>query len=607
MDRRTLVLVVLLVLLFVLYQPLLRWAGFGKYLEPPRRPMPAAVDTTTRDTASIRSAAPTPAPGQPPAGPEAAAPAEIASLPIAASAGSLEKTATIETPLYRAVFSNQGARLLAVELKRYVSAHGVSSKNGKPLRVKPGHDVPPGDRVVLAGGPLFGVDLGSGGSLKSLAGVTYAVTESTDARGVTRGLTFTFRDSAGLLIRQSWRVLPGTYALELEVETSGIPDSWRLNDYSLTMRSWPAFTETDRRTDARYAKASSLVGSNLHRDAPQSLVKGQKSYEGAVEWAAVQSRYFLSATVVDQATPRAAWAGGEERPLTGAALRALAPNEKPVHPMAVSGLVVGLPSSNRPVQRFLVYAGPSDLRVLSHLGHGLPRAVDLGWNWMRPISELLLRLLDWIFAVVRNYGVAILVLALLVRAVLHPLNAASLKSMRAMQKLQPEVERLREKYKNDAQAMNSAIMALYKENKVNPAGGCLPMLLQMPVLFALYQVLLCAIELRQAPFVGWIDDLSAPDTMFSVGGFPIHLLPLLMTGSGFLLQKMTPTNPQQAPMQYMMNLFMLFIFWPMPSGLVFYWTVMNLASALQQWLVLRQDQSVAVVIPDREKKKARGR
>ena len=604
MDRRTLVLVVLLVLLFVLYQPLMRWAGFGKYLEPPRRPMPAAVDTTTRDTASFRSAAP--APAQPPSGAEAAAPAEIASLPIAASAGSLEKTATIETPLYRAVFSNRGARLLSVELKRYVSAHGVSSRNGKPLRVKPGHEAPSGDRVVLAGGPLFEAGLGSGGSLKSLAGLTYAVAESTDARGVTRGLSFTFRDSAGLLIRQSWRVLPGTYALELEVETGGIPDSWRLSDYSLTMRSWPVFTETDRRTDARYAKASSLVGSNLHRDAPQSLVRGPKSYEGAVEWAAVQSRYFLCATVVDQASPRAVWVGGEERPLTGAALRALAPNEKAVQPIAVSSLVVGLPSSSRPIQRFLVYAGPSDLRMLSHLGHGLPRAVDLGWNWMRPISELLLRLLDWIFAVVRNYGVAILVLALLVRAVLHPLNAASLKSMRAMQKLQPEVERLREKYKNDAQAMNSAIMALYKENKVNPAGGCLPMLLQMPVLFALYQVLLCAIELRQAPFFGWIDDLSAPDTMFSVSGFPIHLLPLLMTGSGFLLQKMTPTSPQQAPMQYMMNLFMLFIFYPMPSGLVFYWTVMNLASALQQWLVLRQDQSVAVVIPEREKKKKAG-
>jgi len=244
---------------------------------------------------------------------------------------------------------------------------------------------------------------------------------------------------------------------------------------------------------------------------------------------------------------------------------------------------------------------------LARLGHHLTRAVDLGWNWMRPISEILLHLLDWVFVVVRNYGLAILVLALLVRILLHPLNASSMKSMRAMQRLQPEVERLREKYKKDAQAMNTALMALYKENKVNPAGGCLPLLLQMPILMALYQVLLNAIELRQAPFIAWITDLSAPDMLFAVAGFPIRLLPLLMAGSGFLLQKFTPTNPQQAPTAYMMNLFMLFIFYNLPSGLVFYWTVMNLASAVQQWMVLRSDDagSMAVVVEEPRRGKKR--
>jgi YidC/Oxa1 family membrane protein insertase len=247
--------------------------------------------------------------------------------------------------------------------------------------------------------------------------------------------------------------------------------------------------------------------------------------------------------------------------------------------------------------------------MLSRLGHDLTRAVDLGWNWMRPISELLLKLLDWIFVVVRNYGLAIFGLAVLVRVVLHPLNTASLKSMRAMQKLQPDVDRLKLKYKDDAQAMNTALMALYKENKVNPAGGCLPILLQMPLLMALYQVLLNAIELRQAPFASWITDLSAPDLLFNLnygaGLFPVRLLPVLMAGSGFLLQKFTPTNPQQAPTQYMMNAFMLVLFYNLPSGLVFYWTVMNLTSAFQQWLVLRQDSSaVVVVVPDRGKKQA---
>jgi YidC/Oxa1 family membrane protein insertase len=608
MERRTIVFVVLLMMVFLFYQPLLRMAGLGQYLEPPRRPVPAAMDTTRPDTAAFRAAAPVTAPQPGAVGPAFPAPAQSAPLPIMARTGVIEKRWTLETPLYRAEFTNRGARLLAVEFKHYVEAHGLSAKNGRPLRVPAGREVPAGDRVVLAGGPLFGMDLGSGAGLRSLADLVYAVEESTDASGETRALTFTAGDSAGLVIRQTWRVRPDTYALDLEVETRGIPDAWRLNDYSLTMRNWPAFTETDRKTDERYVRVSSLVGRNLHRDPPQGLVKGPKSYEGMVEWAAVQSRYFLCATVVEQAIPRAATGRGEEQPLTDAQIRLIEPNEKPVHAVGIGSLIVGLPSSARPVQRFLVYVGPSDLRVLSRLGHDLTRAVDLGWNWMRPISELLLKLLDWIFVVVRNYGLAIFSLAVLVRIVLHPLNTSSLKSMRAMQQLQPEVERLKVKYKSDSQAMNTALMALYKENKVNPAGGCLPILLQMPLLMALYQVLLNAIELRQAPFIGWIHDLSAPDALFSVnygsGLFPIRLLPVLMAGSGFLLQKFTPTNPQQAPMQYMMNAFMLVLFYNLPSGLVFYWTVMNLASAFQQWMVLRQDSSAVVVVePARGRKK----
>jgi YidC/Oxa1 family membrane protein insertase len=183
-----------------------------------------------------------------------------------------------------------------------------------------------------------------------------------------------------------------------------------------------------------------------------------------------------------------------------------------------------------------------------------------------------------------------------VRLVLHPLNMSSMKSMRAMQRLQPEMDRIREKYKNKPEVLNAAVMALYKENKVNPAGGCLPMLLQMPLFFALYAVLNSAIDLRQAPFVGWIHDLSAPDHLFSVAGFPIHLLPLIMAGTGFLQQKLTPTPPQQASTMYMMNFFMLFIFYGLPSGLVFYWTVMNLYTALQQWLAIRGDDGVVVPV-----------
>jgi YidC/Oxa1 family membrane protein insertase len=167
--------------------------------------------------------------------------------------------------------------------------------------------------------------------------------------------------------------------------------------------------------------------------------------------------------------------------------------------------------------------------------------------------------------------------------------------MRSMQRLQPEMERIREKYKNKPEALNAAVMALYKENKVNPAGGCLPMLLQMPLFFALYAVLSSAIDLRQAPFFAWIHDLSAPDTLFTVAGVPIRLLPIIMAGTGFLQQRLTPTPSQQQTTMYLMNVFMLFVFYGLPSGLVFYWTVMNLYTSLQQWLAIRGD--VGVVVP----------
>jgi YidC/Oxa1 family membrane protein insertase len=621
MDRRTIVIVVLLLLLMLAYQPLVKMAGLGRYLQPPRRPVPVAVDTLRADTAAR---APDVAPGGTRAAPArgeaapAAGPASGTGVPepaatpasgIASAAGVAETTLVLETDLYRAVFSNRGARLLSVELKRYVTAHGASEKDGKPLRVPAGREVPPGDRVVLDGGPLLELGLGSGAGRRSLMDVVYAVRESLDASGTVRALTFTAGDDAGPYVRQTWRVRPGTYAFDLEVETRGIPDAWRLNDYSIRMRNWPTFTETDRKTDERYERVVGLVGKNLRRSPPQSLVRKPREREdGTVEWAGVQSRYFLCVTAIEQAIPRAAAAAGEEVPLTETEQRWIGPRDRTVRAVGTGSLIVGLPPADQPVQRFLVYAGPSDLRQLARMGHSLPRVVDLGWNWIRPISEMLLRLLDWIFVVVRNYALAILGLALLVRILFHPLNVSSLKSMRAMQKLQPEVERLREKYKKDAQAMNTALMALYKENKVNPAGGCLPMLLQMPILMALYQVLLNAIELRQAPFIGWITDLSAPDVLFQVSGFPIRLLPLLMAGSGFLLQRFTPTNPQQAPTAYMMNLFMVFIFYNLPSGLVFYWTVLNLASAVQQWMVLRSDGpvSAAVVVEEPHRGKKRG-
>lgn len=613
MDRKTVIAVALCVLFLVLYQPILRWAGLGRYLEPPRKAPVATVDTTATPADTGAAAAPEAPPATAPhRGIGGGARAIGLGRPAKPAAPVLEHTFVVETPQVRAVFSNRGARLLSVELKRYRSEHGASAGKAGRSAYASNREVPAGDRVVLAGGPMLALDLGAGPGRVSLGDLVYESSDSTDASGNVRALTFTGVDSSGLTVRQTYRVRPGGYSFDLAVEIDRVPQNLRLTDYSLTLRSWPLITESDLSSDHRMLRATSLLGTNLHREHAGGLLKGAKTFEGSARWAAVQTRYFIGAVAISDGTANGVVSAAEHRTLGRGTLRALPPGTKPEQEVVENSLIVGLPGKAHPVHHFVLYFGPSEFHRLSAIGFDLDRAVDLGWNWIRPFSRLLLVVLNWIHAVVGNYGVAILVLSVLARLILFPLNQASMRSMRAMQKIQPEMERIRAKYKNDAQAMNTAIMALYKEHKVNPAGGCLPMVIQMPVFLALYQVLYNAIELRQSPFVLWIHDLSAPDLLMTVGGFPLRLLPLLMAGSGLLQQKMSPTDPRQAPTMYMMNLVMLVFFYNLPSGLVLYWTVMNVLNAAQQWIVLRQDGagpavSSAVVVEEPAPRRKRRR
>ncbi len=601
MDRRTAFALALALVVFVLFS--VGQARFGP--KPVRKP---AADSTlvAHDSAGTM---PTPVAGAAPVetAPGRLAPATPAAAPaVAATPAVPEQVSVVETPLYRATFSNRGARLLAVELKHYAAAYGESDFSAHPSRrPRPGQDVPAGDRVDLDGGPTFALDLGSGDALRPLANTVFAVSESLDAAGAVRALTYTTRDSLGMTLRQTWRVNPDTYLLDLEVETAGIPANTSVRDYSLTTRSWPMLTESEPLTDQRGLRAVSLVGKDLHRDPAAGLVdKNPKSFEGVARWAGVQSRYFLALVGTTGGAGKGARAAASTTTIPADKLAMMPPGAKPIEPVAIGTLVMPLPPSGAGVQHFIAYFGPADHFSLAKLSGPLEmeRAVDLGWRWIVPLSQLLLRLLRAIDGVVHNYGLTILLVAALVRLVLHPMNMAGMRSMRAMQKLQPEIERIRKKYENDPQALNTATMALYRENKVNPMGGCLPMVLQMPLFFALYSVINNAIDLRQAPFVAWIHDLSSPDLVGMiplpvVGHFPVRVLPLLMAGTGLLSQVLTPTDPKQAPTMYMMNVFMLFIFYNLPSGLVFYWTIMNVFTAAQQWLALRGD-SGAVVVPE---------
>ena len=239
-----------------------------------------------------------------------------------------------------------------------------------------------------------------------------------------------------------------------------------------------------------------------------------------------------------------------------------------------------------------LYFGPKETKTLESLNVKAEKIIDFGWFDI--IAKPLIWALKFSNRFTRNYGIDIIILTILIALIFHPLRVKSFKSMKKMQELQPLIKKLKEKYPNDKQKMNQEMMEIYKTKGINPMGGCLPMIIQIPVFFALYKGLSGAIELRHAPFMFWINDLSAPEDLFSftVAGYtlPIRILPLIMGISQVIQQKMTPTSidPMQEKMMLFMPIFFTFLFWGFPSGLVLYWLVNNIISIGQQYYINKQ-------------------
>jgi YidC/Oxa1 family membrane protein insertase len=237
--------------------------------------------------------------------------------------------------------------------------------------------------------------------------------------------------------------------------------------------------------------------------------------------------------------------------------------------------------------QFSLYAGPKEFDRLAALGKSQQDVMQFGmWGFF---SVILLKGMIFFHKLIPNYGISIIIITILIKLVFWPIQAKSIRSMKDMQKFQPLMAKIREKYKDNMQKQNEELMKLYKEHKINPFSGCLPMLVQIPVFFALFAMLRSAIELRGAAFL-WIRDLSQPDTIFHLAGLPINPLPLLMTASSVWQMKLTPQtgDSQQQKMMMFMPLIFLFMFYSTASGLVLYWTVQQLLSVGQQWWSLRQ-------------------
>ncbi len=239
-----------------------------------------------------------------------------------------------------------------------------------------------------------------------------------------------------------------------------------------------------------------------------------------------------------------------------------------------------IPAGTRKTLTATLWVGPKLQEQMAAVAPSLDLVVDYGWLWF--IAKPLHWLLSTIQTFVGNWGLAIIMLTFIVRGAMYPLTKAQYTSMAKMRMLQPKLQEMKERIGDDRQRMSQEMMALYKREKVNPLGGCLPLVLQMPIFIALYWALMESVELRHAPFLGWIQDLSAQD--------PFYVLPLLMGASMFLIQKMSPTtvtDPMQQKIMTFMPVVFTFFFLFFPSGLVLYWLVSNVVTLLQQTLIYK--------------------
>jgi YidC/Oxa1 family membrane protein insertase len=547
MERRVLLAISLSFLVLFVYQT---------YLAPPP---PAAPPSSP---AGGPAAAPvTPAP--PPGGPPAASPPDPDPAPLPVEEGeSSEREITVETESVRAVFTNRGGRLKHWILKQY------RNEGGGPLDL-----IPAAEGVNNALVP-FSLRLDDQGTTSAANGGLYRsdATGTIDASAAPATVTFTWRGAGGLSIRKTFTLQPAGYVIAFTAAVQR--DGQTLNP---TIEWGPGLGDENAHASAGSFLAPSYstpAQALLHRD--RSVVRlaptAPGTEEGAFLFAGIDDHYFAALVLNDSATPQ---------PMRFDHTSFVVPPKSEGAPpgrYAAFAVRLGAPPDG---QRF--YFGPKALDTLRAIDTELVRVINFGiFSWL---AVPLLDALKWVHQyVVGNWGWAIIALTVLINLAMFPLRQKAVTSMRKMQEIQPEMKAIQERYAKykitdpQRQKMNEEVMALYKAKGVNPASGCVPMLLTFPFLFAFYAMLSQAIEIRGADFVGWIADLSRPD--------PLYITPLLMGATMFWQQKIAPTSadPVQQRVMMIMPVMFTFMFLSYPSGLVIYWTISNLWAIGQQYL-----------------------
>ncbi len=526
MEKRALLAVVLSVAVFYVFSMIMGPQSDKKQVAAPAASQNAAAPT----------AAPVPstAPFIPPATPSA-------------QTATAQKEVSIDTPLYTAVFSSRGAALKSVTLKKY---REQNSPTASPVVLEKNNDP-----------NLLSFSTRASGFNLSETAVYATDRDSVKIDGSGTGqLVFTYISGQGFTVRKTYSVSADSYGIKLETQVLNNSAAPLVGSVQQVM-TYPAEQKVK---DNRFEAAGSYLFADnaLHADKTKDVAGASKKYDKGIQWAGFADKYFLSAILADK---------------NSIATVELKKNAAGFLESIVSAPQATINAGQSLTVAHRLFVGPKDIDILKAQGNSLEQSLDLGW--FTALAKPMLYTLKYFNGLVGNYGIAIIIITVILKLFFFPLTHKSYKSMKGMQKIQPEMTRLREKYKDDRDAMNKAVMELYRDHKVNPLGGCLPMVVQIPVFFALYKALMFSIELRHAPFYFWITDLADKD--------PYYVTPIVMGITMFVQQKMTPSqmDPIQQKMMLALPVVFTFMFLSFPSGLVLYWLVNNVLTIGQQMYI----------------------
>ncbi len=535
----------------------LLWDAWQRDYGPKPPSPPAGAGQTVPDAASGSS----PSPGvDVPRAPETLAPERNAAPSSGAEAGAAaapDRKVRVVTDVLVVDIDTVGGTIASVDLRSYPVSN---DRPEEPFRLLDDTD-PQGYFIAQSG--LTGTPAAPNHHTRfESAADTYELADGTEFVDI----PLRWRSDDGVEVVRTYRFKRDDYLIDVSTEVAnGSEEAWRVAQYAQLQRGEPESEGGIFRTytytggilsgpEKPYEKVdfSDMASQDIDRD----VVGG---------WVAMIQHYFA-----------AAWIPGAED--TNHYYSKSLPYER--FAIGVVGPVATVSPGSTEAFDISLYVGPKIQERMEAVAPHLERTVDYGWLWL--IAEPLFWLLSWIHGFVGNWGWAIIILTMLIKLAFFQLSAASYKSMARMRKLQPRITTLRERYAADKQRMNQAMMDLYRQEKINPLGGCLPILVQIPVFIALYWVLLESVELRQAAFIGWLDDLSVHD--------PYFVLPVAMGVTMLIQQKLNPTPPDPMQARIMMALPFVFTFFFLffPSGLVLYWFVNNVLSILQQWVITKK-------------------